>query len=195
MSVFRVKLNNTGQGTLDVNSATGVQFATSIQRTALIMGPNRKQRLLKDGDEFTDCNYWKRFAYPQMSLEEAFIQVVEDDGSVYSDVASENVYLRVWTLNTSQGDTYEDQQADIIGDTGSHAVFCQITNLATDEGDDVRIRINGSANAIFDLKAGQTQVFNVGELSVTLVEVDNTQSGVGDVTVQILASIASNCSS
>ena len=59
MSVFRVRLTNNRQGLLDVYDN---------QRTAYIMGPNRINRVLKDGEVFTDCNYWKRFAHPPLPL-------------------------------------------------------------------------------------------------------------------------------
>ncbi|MBM3206896.1 MAG: hypothetical protein FJZ43_04730, partial [Candidatus Staskawiczbacteria bacterium] len=75
MSEFKVKLNNTNQGLMDLK-ADGSQFAESIQRTIYVAGPSKKYRKLFDGDTFTDCNYWKRFAYPQVPLSEAFIEVV-----------------------------------------------------------------------------------------------------------------------
>ena len=54
MSVFRVRLTNSRQGRLDVYDN---------QRSAYITGPNRINRKLKDGEIFTDCNYWKRFEH------------------------------------------------------------------------------------------------------------------------------------
>jgi hypothetical protein len=62
MSVFRVNLNNSVQGTLDLNPATTAEFVTSVQRTVYVTGPNKIYRKLADGDTFTDCNYWKKFA-------------------------------------------------------------------------------------------------------------------------------------
>jgi hypothetical protein len=192
MSVFRVKLNNASQGLLDTD-INGVQNETSIQRTIYVTGPNRINRKLVDGEEFTDCNYWKRFTEDEMGAESAFIEVVTDDGSVYSDNPGENTYPYVWTITADNGTTYEDNQIDIIGDTGSNTQFCQITNQNETDGDDVKIRLNGSTTAIFDLKAGATQIFNVGELSLTLIEVDN--SGTNDVDVQVIASITGSCNS
>lgn len=57
MSVFRVKLNNNAQGLLD--TVSGSQQSTSIQRTVYVMGPKKINRKLKDGDTCTDSNYWK----------------------------------------------------------------------------------------------------------------------------------------
>lgn len=88
MSTFRVKLTSTGQGLLDT---AGQANGASYQRTVYVMGPGKVNRKLKDGDTFTDVNYWKRFAYPQVPLDQAFIEVVSDDGAPYTDLASENV--------------------------------------------------------------------------------------------------------
>src|SRR4051812_36978284 len=99
MSVFKVQLNNTQQGRLDVNMTTGVQNATSIQRTVYIMGPGKTNRPLKDGDTFTDCNYYKRYCYPQVSLDKAILTLVTDDGSIYSDVSQENTFLKTYSLS------------------------------------------------------------------------------------------------
>jgi hypothetical protein len=85
MSVFKVKLTQgigrTAQGYLDPAVVNGA----SIQRTIYAPGPNKINRKLFDGQTFTDVNYWKRFAYPNLAHENAFIEVVTDDGSVWSD--------------------------------------------------------------------------------------------------------------
>ncbi len=103
MSVFRVKLNNVDQGRLDLDPSThsagagygqlGDAFGVSKQRQVYVMGPKKINRLLSDGETFSDCNYWKRFAYPQVSYEQAIVEVVSDDGSVYSDVEEENTFV------------------------------------------------------------------------------------------------------
>jgi len=194
MSVFKVQLNNSAQGLLDRNPATLGQASPSIQRSVYVTGPNKINRRLVDGETFTDCNYWKKFAYPQVSLEHAIVSVLTDDGSVYSDVASENVYPKVYDLSVAAGSAFEDNQADVIGDTGGFATFTQITN--THGSQDVRIRLNGQATAIFDLAFGESQIFNAGELSVSLIEVSNDTSGAaGPVLIQILMSVKSVCNS
>lgn len=188
MSVFQVKLNNTDQGLLD-RQPTGAQFATSIQRQVYVMGPNRINRLLRDGETFTDCNYWKRFAYPQVPLNEAFISVVSDDGSVYSDYdASENVYPKVYTKVCAGGSSWTANVANILGDTGGYAVFCQITNQ---DSSAVQVRLNGKATAVFTLAGNTSQVFNAGDLAISKVEIDNSASGAAQVTVEILCSVRS----
>jgi hypothetical protein len=177
MSVFRVKLTNNRQGLLDIYDN---------QRSAYIMGPNRVNRKLKDGDVFVDCNYWKRFAYPQVSLEEAFIEVLEDDGTIWSDNISENTYPKVYDIMAAAESSFAENKADIATDSGSWALFAQITNKSDQS---VRIRLNGLNSAIIDLDAGNTQVFNAGELTIGLIEVENSSEQ--ESHVQIVVSIRS----
>lgn len=197
MSVFVVQLNNQGQGLLDRQPTAnplhaGGQFTVSKQRQVYVMGPKRINRLLSDGETFTDCNYWKRFAYPQVPLDEAIIRVVTDDGSVYSDIPGENTYPKVYNLSCDAASGYTDNQADILGDTSGYATFAQITN--THATQDVKVRLNGSADAIIDLPANSTQVFNTGDLAISKIEVANNESGAaGPVVVQILVSVKSVC--
>lgn len=198
MSVFRVKLNNTQQGNMDlrfdsnVEGNHGSQFATSLQRTIYVAGPGKTYRKLFDGDTFTDCNYWKRFAYPQVPLSEAFIEVVTDDGSAYSDIASENTYPKVYNMLVLQGTDFEDNVIDILGDTGGYAVFVQIANQGSTA---VRVRLNGVTDAVFDLASSETQVFNSGDLQVSKLEFVNNVSGGSTADVQVLLSIRSVCNS
>lgn len=190
MSEFRVKLNNSKQGTLDVNPSTQSQFSTSIQRTIFVQGPNRHYRKLFDGETFSDCNYWKKFAYPQVSYDQAFIEVVSDDGSVYSDTPSENNYPKVYNLVVEQGTDYVDNVVDIEGDTGSYANFVQITNQGTSS---VRVRLNNLTGATFELGGSETQVFNAGDLLVTKLSFVNNVSGGSASDIQVLCSIKNNC--
>lgn len=191
MSLFRVSLNNIGQGTLDLDPSILVPLNTemepSIQRTIYVTGPKGVYRKLKDGDTFTDCNYWKRYAFPQVSSTDAFIEVLEDDGSVYSDIPEENNFPRVYTLNVGNGSTYEDNIIDILGDNGDAAQFVQIHNAVG--GGVVKVRLNGTANAVFDLDAGSVQLFNYGDLSVTKLEFHN-ESG-EDTVIQTIISVRS----
>lgn len=176
---------------MDLNPATGAAMSPSIQRTIYVTGPNNTHRKLKDGDQFTDCNYWKRFAYPQVSLADAFIQVVTDDGSTYSDT-EENTYPLVYDFVVTNGSTYTDFVADIATDTGGYAVFVQIHNQG---GTAVKVRLNGAATAIFDLAANETQVFNSGDLQISKVEIANTVSGGSTSNVQVLVAAKSVCNS
>ena len=183
----------TGQG-------LGDQMSPSAQRGVYVMGPNLINRLLIDGDTFTDCNYWKRFAYPQVPHDEALVTVVTDDGSVYSDIASENTFPVVYDRSIEAADTYGDNEIDVVTDHGGAAVFTQITNQEFAGGGlDIKVGLGGSIgspSAIFDLVAGDTQIFNAGDLSVGLIQFDNSESGAGGpVAVQVLMSVRSACSS
>jgi len=195
MSVFKVKLNNTAQGLLDkrfdagVEGAQGSQFTTSIQRTIYVAGPGKKYRKLFDGDTFTDCNYWKRFAYPQVPLSEAFIEVVTDDGSVYSDVSEENTFPRVYNIVVASGSEFDNNEADILGDNGGYATFVQITNKGAN---DVDCRINDVGDAVITIGSGETQVFNSGDLLISKLNFEETD---GATTVQVLVSVKSACNS
>ena len=206
MSVFQVQLNNISQGLLDLNPSTatpmsadlygnlGAEMNPSIQRTIYVTGPNNIHRKLKDGQQFTDCNYWKQFAYPQVPLDQAFITVVTDDGSVYSNVHDENTYPIVTNINVVNGSTYTTAGNTInyLVTYGSYATFVQITNSG---GTPVKCQINGSSGAIFDLSAGETQVFNTGDLTISELQFANTASGGSTSAVQVLASLQTICNS
>ncbi len=181
MSVFRVNFSNADQGQLDVDPTTGVALATSIQRTMMITGPKNVQRQLKDGETFTDSNYYKRYAFQQVSLEEAILEVETDDGSVFSDIPSENTFPVTWLPGANgdgdlvDGDTWTDtnMSRDIVAVHGGPAVFVQINN--NDDTAYARVRLNGTA--IFSLAPNSSQIFNNGDLQVTKIEFDNTFSG------------------
>jgi hypothetical protein len=174
MSVFRVKLTNSNQGLL----------SGANQRSVFIMGPNKTNRVLKDGDTFTDVNYWKRFAYPQVSLEDAFIEIVTDDGIPYLDHQQVN-FPKVYDITAEANSDYDENQADIIGETGGSAVFAQITNKGSE---DVKIKLNNKTDAVIDLPAGSTQVFNAGDVFISGIKIKNESSS--SVDVQILVSVA-----
>jgi len=194
MSVFKVALNNNDQGTLDLDPSSGGQFSTSKQRSVYVMGPGKINRLLIDGETFTDCNYWKQFAYPQVSRENAFIEVVTDDGSVYSSVPSENVFPKVFTRTLAGGSTFATSNniIDMAVDAGGNAIFTQIENQGSQA---VTVKLNGDTNAVFDLSGSETQVFNAGELVVSSIAFDNSTSGASSTTVQVLVSVKSSCNS
>lgn len=203
MSVFKVKLQSIKQGLLDLDPSThplaagtgnglygdlGDSFGVSLQRQIFVAGPNSSYRLLSDGETFTDCNYWKRFAFPQVSQEFAFIEVVTDDGSVYSDVAAENVFAAgdTETLDT----TLDNTTIDFVTTYGGAARFLQVQNL--DATQTVTGQLNGDVNITFTLNPGETQIFNNGDLSITLLKL---ASGAGTPSVSWIASIRSVCTS
>lgn len=188
MSVFAVNLTSTQQGQLDLNPATatsilignlggnyqGSQMSPSIQRTMFVAGPNRIYRELFDGQTFTDCNYWKRFAFPQVPLDQAIIRVVTDDGSIYSDIPSENTFP-VTPFNTAGSGTSfvvgaafafttTDGIIDVLGTYGSYATFASIRNLTANV---VKYQLNGSSTAIMTLSANQAVVYDTGDLLIS----------------------------
>jgi len=206
MSVFRVKLSTTQQGLIDYDPSTntsdtygmvGEPFGThqpnsgdySVQRGVYVMGPNKTNRLLIDGQTFTDCNYWKKFAVPQTTAEFAIIEVVTDDGSVYSDVASENTFGvgGSFTLATSYNTT---NVIDFVTTHGGPATYMQVRN--NDGSIAIEGRLNGVATALFTLAAGETQIFNSGDLAITQVEL---KSASGTPTAEVLAAVRSVCNS
>ena len=202
MSVFKVKLNQGVQGDLDIDPATGLEFTTSVQRTMYVAGPNGKIREIVDGTTFTDCNYWKQFAVPQVSSNDAFIEVLTDDGSVYSSVASENTYPVVTNISLTSGKTLTSSGniIDIAGTTGNFASFMQLTNAgALASGNNAVVQLNGSSGAIFVLEAGSTQVFNGGDVAITRVAVQPQMSGAtgvfGTFNIEALYSVVSQCNS
>lgn len=175
MSIFRVKLTNSRQGLLDIYDN---------QRSAYIMGPNRVNRRLKDGEVFKDCNYWKRFAYPNVPLEEAFIEVVEDDGTIYSDQIKDNTYPKVYNILAAAGSSFENNVADIMGDSGSFALFAQIVNQGSES---IKLRLNGLDTAVIDIPGGAAQTFAVGDLTIGTLEVANPSETA--IPVQIVVSV------
>lgn len=193
MSVFRVKLNNNQQGLMDLNPATGGQMSPSIQRSMWVTGPNQSYRELIDGTTFTDCNYWKKFAYPQVPLDQAIVEVVTDDGSVWSDThPEENNFPRVYTLTITGGSAYAANVIDVVGDNGSEAVSASIENQS---GQAVKVKMNGLATAIFDLAANETKSFNLGDAVISRLEFNNTSSGATTATVQVILTIRSKAKS
>lgn len=188
MSVFRVQLNNTQQGVMDLNPATGAQMSPSLQRTMWVTGPNRSYRELFDGTTFTDCNYWKRFCYPQVPLDQAILAVVTDDGSVYSDVPSENTYPRVYDVTVAGASVYASNVIDVVGDNGVSAVSASIENMSAQA---VKVKMNGLATAIFDLSANETKSFNLGDAAISRLEFNNTSSGATTATIQVILTLRS----
>tara|TARA_Y100000034_G_scaffold38278_2_gene47034 strand:- start:14788 stop:15402 length:615 start_codon:yes stop_codon:yes gene_type:complete len=204
MSVFRVALNNIDQGVMDLDPTTntsdtygalGTAINPSIQRQVFVMGPGKINRLLIDGATFTDCNYWKQYAYPQVTREQAIVEVVTDDGSVYSDVPGENVFPKVFTRTIAGGSTFATANniIDMAVDAGGNAIFAQIENQSGAQA--LTVRLNGDTDAVFDLSTSETQVFNAGEMVISQIAFDNSLSGAVAATVQVLVSVKSTCTS
>lgn len=197
MSVFQVQLNNTVQGRLDLNPATdtvttygnlGTPFTVSKQRQIWVAGPNRRYRLLKDGDTFTDCNYWKQFAYPNCPLDRAFISVTSDDGSVYSDVADENVVTKGATVTLTTA--YTGTVIDFVNTYGGPAKFLSVQNL--DASIAIFGELNGDTNVTFKVNAGETMMFNQGDMVITYLRL---KAASGTPQASWISSVKSICNS
>ncbi len=196
MSVFRVKLNNVDQGKLDLDPSThpagggygdlGTAFTVSKQRQVYVMGPKKINRLLKDGETFSDCNYWKRFAYPQVPYDQAIVEVVSDDGSVYSDVEEENTFVVGQSFDSVATSYNDTNKIDFVNTHGGPAKYVQISN--THASYTLTFELNGDTNATLTLAASSSQIFNSGDLAITQVRLKSSSAG---GTATILASVKS----
>jgi hypothetical protein len=180
MSVFVVNLNNLVQGRLDMDPSTdpvttygdlGTPFTVSNQRQIYVAGPKRAYRLLKDGETFTDCNYWKQFTIEGgCDPARAFVHLHSDDGTIWSDVAEENTYGIGGTGTTLISGEFSlllaEGYVDFMATYGQAARFLQVSNT---NGSAVSLvgELNGDTNVTFTLVQNATQVFNVGELAIT----------------------------
>lgn len=202
MSVFKVQLNNIQQGLLDLDPTTdpnasgtnaiygdvGTPFSVSLQRQIWVAGPNRRYRLLKDGATFTDCNYWKQFAYPQTSYDKAFISVVTDDGSIWSADPSENVFTEGATVTLTTN--FSDTVIDFVNTYGGPAQFLSVQNL--DATIKITGELNGNTNVTFVVDAGSTMMFNQGDMVITMLRL---KAASGTPQASWIASIQSTCNS
>lgn len=192
MSVFKVDLNNQYQGYLDLDPKSGLEFEASsgnpsIQRSMYISGPHGGILELKDGATFTDSNYWKRFAYPQVPESQAFITVVTDDGSAWSDVPSENTFPKVFNGTVASGTT---TMVDFtMSGTASFAQFAQISNLGAGT---LSVALNGLTTAAFPLPNGSTQIFSAGDITLGALGLTTASGSASSTTdYQIISSIRS----
>jgi hypothetical protein len=168
----------------------GVWKVDSAQRTIYAMGPNKINRKLKDGERFTDCNYWKRFAYPQVPYNEAFIEVVTDDGSVYID-GQPSSFVRTYTESVTAGTDFDDgyTDVDIYGDNSGYATWAIITPDVT-----IQVQVNGVETSQFSITGGTSYTFNVGEILLSSLQLARSASS-GTATVTVQLGITTQCSS
>lgn len=188
MSVFRVNLSQGSggrhsNGYLDGNRMNG----RSVQRTVSITGPNRAIRFLRDGETFTDVNFYKRYTTASLPANEAFLELVSDDGSVWVDNSQDNSFPKSYTLTVAAGSAFSANVVDILGDNGSAAVFTLIQVTTT--GTAPTFRFNGKSDATLTIEDGTTKVFDKGDLLISKLEIDNTQSGNATTTVTVFVSI------
>jgi len=190
MSTFQVKLVPATRG-VGVVTDPALVSGESIQKSMWVTGPNLTFRKLNDGETFDSTNYWKRFAPISeggswADAETAFIHIVSDDGSPWSDSnSSVNKFPRVVDVVVVAGTCWavEANQIDVLGDYGGVALYTQIV---TDQP--IKVRLNGTSSADLDVPAG-SQTFDNEDLPITSLAFCNNESGVSDATVQVLFSI------
>lgn len=201
MSTFQVRLKNNDQGVMDVATEVvswqpdplvpPVLYNASLQRQVYVMGPKKINRLMRDGDIFEDCNYWKKFApyHPDnnpmgVPPEKAIIYILDDDGSVYSDIPGDNVFAWSTTETVNAVDT---AVADFGAEFGSYAVSAIIRN---DGAENATVTINGTAS--FPLNAGAVQVLNTGDVVIRTIEAET--AGL-DTEINVFAGVRNVCRS
>jgi hypothetical protein len=155
-----------------------------------VNGPNLTRRILYDGETFTSTNYWKRYAPVSeggtMPDETAFIHIVTDDGTPWSDTNPEvNKFARVVSRTLVAGTTYTaaNNQIDIMGTWGAVATYTQITVDGA-----CTVRLNSSSSAEMDLTAG-THFFDNGDLPLVSLAFDLSQSGAADVELEVVMAL------
>jgi hypothetical protein len=198
LHLFKVKLNQGPQGTLDINPATGLEFTTSVQRTMYVAGPNGKIREIADGTTFTDCNYWKRFAVPAVSSDDAFIEVLTDDGSIYSDIPSENNYPVVTSVTVHADEVFADNVIDIAGATGSYIVdYTGFTSSAPyntyDNGFTFSTSISlsyGTSGVIYKDKLKDLLIDSISDNRDGIMDIMDSEMIISDISSNVINSIS-----
>lgn len=191
MSTFQVRLNQTqlSQGNQPTSQARfldqSIISGRSIQRSFYAMGPDKTSRKLKDGDIFNDVNYWKRFAFPVLPLDQAFIVVLNDDQTIWNDNPIDNHFPASYNFNVNDNTDYSSNVADILNDYGSLAVSIQIQ--VTGSGTAPIFRFNGSAT--YAIAPGFISIFDNSKFPTSKIEINNQQAGHAFCTVSILLNI------
>jgi hypothetical protein len=143
---------------------------------------------MADGTEFYGSNYYKQFvASPSGSATEetSFLEILEDDGSVYvsGQIANVPVISSVTTVTTSFVTAI-----DYLTDFNGIANFVQITNNGSASVD---IKLNGSNDAVFALDKSSTQVFNNGDVQVSSIAFSAATAAAASI--QIIAGVHISC--
>ncbi len=163
----------------------GVWSETSVQMTMYAPGAKLTNRVLRDGQVFQDCNYWKQFTAANAGVSQAFIEVLVDDGVPY--VSGKTSYQTVvYTLTAAHNSAFSSNVVNILNDYGVPADSVSVTVT----GEDVVMRINGSSSSDMTVLHGTT----VNDLkTISLLNFSNFVSGGGSSTITVLATIPANC--
>lgn len=170
-----------------VYTSGGFWSATSIQMTMYAPGANLTNRVLRDGQVFQDCNYWKQFTQAELGIADAFIETLEDDGIPF--VAGVTSYQTVVdVVSVAQGSDFASNEINYLDIYGVPASTVTISVT----GDDIVVRLNGSSSADLPLANGSSvsDLLNISQLNFS-----NLVSGGGTATVTVIATIAARCNS
>lgn len=139
------------------------------------------------GETFTGSNYYKRFTYDGLiaagytsavAAEEAILEVVTDDGSVFSDSAATATVPYVYHESLTAGSS---AVLNFATDLGGPAYF-----MTLESDQDIYCYLNGSATARINVEGGSQVSFSNGELLLNSITIANTISGASTATVQVI---------
>jgi len=178
MSTFQVILAKFERGTTS-------REAFGQQTVSLPTPQNKGERTFKDREVFEGSNYWKKYCSPSMPQKDAFLIIVEDDGTIYSEDDSENNQPFIVTKKVAAGSSYNDEgnEIDLMKEQGTFATFVLIRNKNSSQ--EVNVKINGSKNAILELDGNDEISFDKGDIPISKLNFDNSD-GKEEVKLQII---------
>ena len=178
MSIFQVTLAKVVPGTTSAE-------AFGQQSVNLPMPKGQGEKIFKDREVFEGSNYWKKYCVPSMSQEDAFLVIIEDDGTIYSEDDSENNQPFIVTKKVAAGSSYDDEgnEVDLMKEQGTFATFVLIRNKNSSQ--EVNVKINGSKNAILELDGNDEISFDKGDIPISKLNFDNSD-GKEEVKLQII---------
>ena len=155
------------------------------QSVNLPMPQGQGEKIFKDREVFEGSNYWKKYCVPSMSQEDAFLVIIEDDGTIYSEDDSENNQPFIVTKKVAAGSSYDDEgnEVDLMKEQGTFATFVLIRNKNSSQ--EVNVKINGSKNAILELDGNDEISFDKGDIPISKLNFDNSD-GEEEVKLQII---------
>jgi hypothetical protein len=178
MSTFQVMLARFERGTTSAE-------AFGQQSVSLPTPQGQGDRTFKDREVFEGSNYWKRYCAPSMPQKDAFLVIIEDDGTIYSEEDSENNQPFIVTKKIAVGSSYDDEgnEIDLMKEQGTFATFVLIRNKNSSQ--EVNVKINGSKNAILELDGNDEISFDKGDIPISKLNFDNSD-GKEEVKLQII---------
>ena len=175
MSTFQVMLAK-----LDRTTTSADAFG---QQSVSLEPPQGGVKTFKDREVFEGSNYWKKYCFPIM--QNPFLAIIEDDGTIYSEDDSENNQPFIVTKKVAAGSSYDDEgnEIDLMKEQGTFATFVLIRNKNASQ--EVNVKINGSKNAILELDGNDEISFDKGDIPISKLNFDNSD-GKEEVKLQII---------